>query len=107
MTPAETPVEQWLTDLRGRGEAAGPGLFIEFAPRLIDLARQRLDRRLQGKVDPDDVAQSVVRTVCLRLQKGEFCLEGWDSLWGLMVRITLRKCAHLRRYFLAQRRDVS
>jgi RNA polymerase sigma factor (sigma-70 family) len=106
MIPVETPFEQFLADLRQRDEATAGRLFAKFAPRLIELARRRLDRRLKSKVDPDDVVQSVLRTVCLRLQKGEFSLEGWDSLWGLMVRVTLRKCARWREYFRAGQRDV-
>jgi RNA polymerase sigma factor (sigma-70 family) len=106
MTSATTSFDRFLGDLREGDEAAARRLFAEFAPRLINLARVRLDRRLRSKVDPDDVALSVMRTVCLRLQQGEFCLEGWDSLWGLMVRVTLRKCARWAEYFGAQQRDV-
>jgi RNA polymerase sigma factor (sigma-70 family) len=106
MTAISIPFERFLDDLRGRDEAAAQRLFAEFAPRLIDLARRRLDRRLRSKVDPDDVALSVMRTVCLRLQRGEFRLDGWDSLWGLMVRVALRKCARWAEYFGAQQRDM-
>src|SRR5262249_42745230 len=107
MTPTRTSFEQFLNDLRGHDEAAAQRLFAEFAPRLIDLARRRLDRRLRSKVDPDDVALSVMRTVCLRLHRGEFRLDGWDGLWGLMVRVALRKCARWAEYFGAQQRDLA
>jgi RNA polymerase sigma factor (sigma-70 family) len=107
MTATEPSFDHFLSDLRGRDEAAAQRLFAEFAPRLIAVARRRLDRRLRSKVDPDDVALSVMRTVCLRLQQGQFRLEGWDSLWGLMVRVALRKCARWAEHFGAHQRDVS
>src|SRR5262249_2068606 len=33
-------------------------------------------------------------------------LENWDSLWGLLVAITLSKCARRMNYFHAAKRDV-
>jgi len=39
-------------------------LFEQFAQRLIGLARLHLDARLQHKVDPEDVVQSVYKPRC-------------------------------------------
>ena len=37
---------------------------------------------------------------------GEFELENWEGLWGLLMIITLRKCGKQVKYFRARRRDV-
>jgi RNA polymerase sigma-70 factor (ECF subfamily) len=92
--------------LRSGDADAAQEIFRRFARRLIGLARLRLDARLQQKVDPEDVVQSVFRSFFVRHAGGEFDLHGWDSLWSLLTVITLRKCGHKLEYFHAACRDV-
>ena len=42
----------------------------------------------------------------MRHAGGEYDITGWESLWSLLVVITLRKCGHRVEYFRAARRDV-
>lgn len=77
-----------------------------YGQRLIALARKRLDRRLRGKVDPEDVLQSVFRSFCRRHAEGKWNLADESALWPLLVRITLRKCNRRLEHFFAARRDV-
>jgi len=73
---------------------------------LIGLADHRLAGPVRQKVDPEDVVQSVFRTVFDRLGKGQFELTGWDSFWGLLTRITVRKCGKWIEYYQAAGRDI-
>ena len=77
-----------------------------YAQRLIALARKCLDRRLRGKVDPEDVLQSVFRSFCRRHAERKWDLADKSALWPLLVRITLRKCNRRLEHFFAARRDV-
>ncbi len=81
-------------------------VFQRFTHRLVALARARLDQRLAAKVDAEDVVQSVYKSFFWRFQEGQFELASWDSLWGLLVRITLRKCLSQQEQHFAQRRHV-
>ena len=59
------PPTESFDDVMGRlraGEqsAAATEIFHRFARRLIGLARTRLDDRVRGKVDAEDVLQSVL-----------------------------------------------
>jgi len=81
-------------------------VFERFTRRLIGLARAQLDARLQHKIEPEDVVQSAYKSFFLRYGQGALAAEGWDGLWGLLTRITLRKCADRVRYHRAQRRDI-
>jgi RNA polymerase sigma factor (sigma-70 family) len=81
-------------------------LFERFTRRLIGLARCQLDARLRHKIDPEDVVQSAYKSFFLRYGQGALAAEGWDGLWGLLTRITLRKCADRVRYHRAERRDI-
>jgi RNA polymerase sigma-70 factor (ECF subfamily) len=82
-------------------------LFERFSRRLIGLARYHLGARLQHKVDPEDVVQSVYKSFFLRYGDGALAAEGWEGLWGLLTLITLRKCADRARYHQADRRDMA
>jgi RNA polymerase sigma factor (sigma-70 family) len=87
--------------------AAARAAFERFTRRLIGLARVHLDVRLQHKIDPEDVVQSAYKSFFLRYGEGALAAEGWDGLWGLLTRITLRKCADRVRYHRAERRAAS
>src|SRR5262249_4241965 len=66
-----------------------------------------LEIQLQHKIEPEDVVQSAFKSFFLRYGEGALWAEGWDGLWGLLTRITLRKCADRVRHYRAERRDVN
>jgi RNA polymerase sigma-70 factor (ECF subfamily) len=81
--------------------------FERFTRRLIGLAKSHLDTRLQHKIEPEDVVQSAYKSFFLRYGDGALAQEGWDGLWGLLMVITLRKCAERVRYYRTQGRDLA
>src|SRR3954464_2904118 len=87
--------------LRAGAQAAAAEVFRRFASRLIGLARTHLDHRIRQKVDPEDLMQSALKSFFVRHAGGQFDLAGWDSLWSMLVVITLRKCGHKTEYFRA------
>lgn len=89
----------------GDRDAAGQ-VFNRFARRLIGLARSQLDEKLRVKVDPEDVVQSVYRSFFTRQRAGQFDLIDWESVWGILAVITVRKCSNCRAYYQTARRDV-
>src|SRR4051794_40388805 len=95
-----------MNRLRAGQEAAAGELFHRFVHRLLAVARSRLTDRLRGKVDPEDVLQSVFLSFFRRHRKGQFALTDWDGVWGILVVITLRKCGNHVEYFGTARRDV-
>jgi RNA polymerase sigma-70 factor (ECF subfamily) len=78
--------------LQAGDKVAAEAVFNRFASQLVVLARKRLNTRLRQKVDEEDVVQSVFKSFFVRHADGQFTLENWNSLWGLLIRITLRKC---------------
>lgn len=98
--------DQLMTRLRAGDDAAATEVFHRFAHRLIGLARSQLDHLIRQKVDPEDILQSVYQSFFTRHAQGHFEVDGWDSLWGLLTVITVRKCAYRRKYYRAACRDV-
>lgn len=76
------------------------------ATRLLPLARRRLGARLRARVDPEDVLQSVFRSLFTRLRDGALECGSCEQLWALLTIITLRRCANRRAHATAACRDV-
>ncbi|MBC8868633.1 MAG: sigma-70 family RNA polymerase sigma factor [Planctomycetes bacterium] len=100
-----------MTDLvqrhrHGDPEAAGE-LFAYYAQRLSRVAEQHLSRKLAGRVDGEDVVQSVFRTFFRRSARGDFKIDSSVQLWRLLVKITITKARAKGRYHTAAQRDVA
>ena len=82
-------------------------LFAHYAQRRSRLADRYLSQKLAGRVEGEDVVQSVFRTFFRRTAKGEFQIDSSAQLWQLLARITVRKARAQGRYHTAAVRDVA
>lgn len=87
-------------------EAFADAVFNRYAGRLMRVARERLGSKLQSKVSPEDVVQSVFKSFFRRRHEFDFKDDDADGLWGLLVVITLRKCAKWADVFGAEKRST-
>src|SRR5262249_45425736 len=95
-----------VAQLSAGDDAAATEVFNRFARRIIGLARQQLHATVGSKVDTEDLLQSVFRSFFNRQREGHFAIENWDSLWGILMVMTLRKCRRRIQYYRAGRRDA-
>jgi RNA polymerase sigma-70 factor (ECF subfamily) len=98
---------EFLGRLQAGDDSAARELFQRFARQLIALTRRRFDGELRHKVDPEDVVQSAYKSFFARYGAGKLDAVNWDSLWGLLTLITVRKCAERAAYYRAQCRDAA
>jgi DNA-directed RNA polymerase specialized sigma24 family protein len=94
MTPHDS-ITHWIEQIRSsdttaRDEAA-ERIWSRYSARLLDLARNHLDRRIRQREDEDDVVQNVYASFCRRMQRGEYQLDNRQDLWNLLVTMTLHK----------------
>ncbi len=94
-------VDKW----RAGDQQAAQQLFDRYAARLMALARRQIGRRIAGRVDPEDVVQSVFRTFFERVKAGQFRIEEQDDLGKLLVRITVHKTLRKVQFHQAAKRD--
>lgn len=104
--PGERPFARLVEDLRGGDPDAAREVFDRFAPRLAALAAARLPAFARPATDPEDVAQSVLRTFFRRCGEGEFTPDHWDALWSLPAVLVVRKCGHRVGHLAAAKRDA-
>ena len=97
---------EFLARLQERDDAAAQQLFGRFTYQLITLALRHIQAGLRHKVDPEDVVQSAYKSFFVRYGHGKLDVANWNSLWGLLTLITVRKCAERAAYHRAGCRDV-
>ena len=100
------PVADLLQRFQAGDQRAAEELFARYAQRLTRLAEQHLSRKLAGRMDGEDVVQSVFRTFFRRSADGEFRVDSSAQLWQLLVKITLLKARAKGRYHTADKRDA-
>jgi RNA polymerase sigma-70 factor (ECF subfamily) len=98
---------EFLTRLQNQDDAAARELFGRFAHQLIALAHRHIAAGLRHKVDPEDVVQSAFKSFFVRYGDGNLDVVNWNSLWGLLTLITVRKCAERAAYHRAECRDAA
>jgi RNA polymerase sigma-70 factor, ECF subfamily len=87
-------------------DAAVAELYRRYAKRISGLARSRLSGALLGRVDEDDVVQSVFRAVIQKVRQGIYDVPDGNTLWELLAVVTMNKVHSLRSYHSADCRDV-
>jgi DNA-directed RNA polymerase specialized sigma24 family protein len=104
MSPRENSISQWLGPLQAGNADAVQKLWECYFERLIDLARTKL-RALPHREAAEDVALSAFDSFCRGARRGRFPqLADRESLWRLLVVITARKAAHVKRDANRQKR---
>ncbi len=106
MSHDDTSFLNLLVQLENGHPSAAARVFDRFADRLVALARSRMNAPILQRVDPEDVTQSVFRSFIQRQEAGQYRLENWGGLWGLLVTMTVRKCGRRAEEFYAARRDI-
>lgn len=92
--PSESGVSvtTWLGRLRAGSTEAAEQLWVRYFDRLVVLAHQRLLSLPSEQVDSEDVALSVLKSLCLGAVAGRFAsVSDRHELWCLLVAMTHRK----------------
>jgi len=95
-------VERW----RSGDEEAAELLYGRYIERMMRIIRGQIPQSMNARIDPEDIAQSVFRTVFRRMQNGEFTFHDDDDVWKLLVTIALNKARNQKKRNLADRRTV-
>jgi DNA-directed RNA polymerase specialized sigma24 family protein len=98
-------VTTWVEQLRAGNRDAAQQLWERYFPRLVGLARKKLQGLPRRAADEEDVALSAFDSFCRGAEQGRFPQLGdRDNLWELLVLITARKAIDLRHHETRQKR---
>jgi DNA-directed RNA polymerase specialized sigma24 family protein len=91
-------VTGWIDHARQGDEQAAARLWQRYFHQLVGLARAALKGAPRRAADEEDVALSAFDSFCRGAEQGRFPdLNDRDNLWRLLVVLTRRKAAHLKR----------
>ncbi len=103
--PNDDSVTQWIVDLKRGDETAAQRLWDRYFARLAAIAGKRLQAVRRVPTDGEDVALSALNSLCTGMNAGKFLeLADRESLWKLLVAITVRKASHAIRDEFRQKR---
>jgi DNA-directed RNA polymerase specialized sigma24 family protein len=102
---SEGSVTHWIDQLKLGDPAGAERLWARYFERLVELARVQLRGAPRRAADEEDVALSAFDSFFRCMGQGRFAeLINRESLWRLLVTITLRKARDLRRHACQQKR---
>jgi RNA polymerase sigma factor (sigma-70 family) len=101
------PDDALVSAFRDGDEQAAAALFERYYARLLELIRRQAGWRLREVEGSTDVAQSVLHSFFVLLREERVNVGPADSLWPLMVTITLNKVRNRGKFWQRQRRDPS
>ncbi|MEC9091777.1 MAG: sigma-70 family RNA polymerase sigma factor [Planctomycetota bacterium] len=102
----EVNSKEWLRKLLDGDGNAVQEFWKQYGSRLSQLAGRQLSRKLQRRVEADDVVQSACRTFFRRAEAGQFQLEESESLWRLLCAIVVNKARMKARFHLQGKRGI-
>ena len=96
-----------ISKLRNGDEEAARLIWDRFFAQLITLTRSRLQTSSRAMSDEEDIVLSAMKSFCIGMRNGRFPeLSNRESLWRLLLTITLRKIADKQNYDRRGKRDV-
>jgi DNA-directed RNA polymerase specialized sigma24 family protein len=98
-------VTRWLRQLEAGDQDAARLLWQRYYRELVELARARLGPTPRRIADEEDIALSVLHSLCEGAAKGQFAaVVNRRELWQLLATITVRKVINQQRLLKKQKR---
>src|SRR5205823_10618843 len=95
-----------LRNFRHGDQDAARLLYQRYAERLRALARAKSSPDLAGRVDDDDIVQSVFGSFFRGVIHGAYDVPAGEELWNLFLVITVNKVRAKGAHYRAAKRDV-
>ena len=99
------PDQELMVAYRAGSEQAATALFERYYARLIELIRRKTGWRLKQAEGSTDVAQSALRSFFSQIRNDHVQVTDDDTLWPLLVAITLNKVRNRGKFWQRGKRD--
>ncbi|RPI88679.1 MAG: sigma-70 family RNA polymerase sigma factor [Planctomycetaceae bacterium] len=94
-----------LLRIRGGDEQAAVDLYERYAQRILGLVRNQMASHLRARHEPEDIVQSVFKSIFRGIQSGVYSAPGSGSLWSLISVVAVHKVRKTATRQAASRRD--
>jgi len=93
--------------VRDGDEDAANLLYQRYARRVLGLVEAKLGARLRTTTEPEDVVQSVFKSMFRGVQSGNYDAPPGATMWNLLAVIAVNKLHRRGSHQTAQRRDIN
>jgi DNA-directed RNA polymerase specialized sigma24 family protein len=101
----DNSVSQWIQELKEGNQEVAQELWERYYPRLVALARRKLEQAPRRVADEEDAVVSAFDSFCRGAEAGRFpLLHDRNDLWSLLAVITARKAMNQAKYHRRQKR---
>ena len=101
------PQDDWFARLADGDPEIVTDFWQRYGNPMRRVAEKQIADRLRTRVDADDIVQSACRTFFRRIGEGQFDIADSESLWRLLLTITLNKARMQARFHTRDRRSIS
>ncbi|MCC6510867.1 MAG: sigma-70 family RNA polymerase sigma factor [Pirellulaceae bacterium] len=91
--------------VRDGDEAAAVELYQRYAARVFGLVRTQMAEHLRAQTEPEDIVQSIFKSVFRGMNAGNYTAPPGGTLWHLMAVIAVNKVRRNARQRMAGKRD--
>jgi RNA polymerase sigma-70 factor (ECF subfamily) len=92
---------------KGEDDGFASHVFATYSQQLLQLANDHLNSDLLGKISPEDIVQSALKSFFCRAKLLGISESSQGMIWGLLSIITVRKCKKWENFFHCSKRDVA
>jgi RNA polymerase sigma-70 factor, ECF subfamily len=95
-----------IVRLRSGDESAASEVYDRYANRVFGLVHQQMADRLRAQIQPEDIVQSVFKSVFRGINSGNYDAPAGGTIWQLMAIVAVHKVRRNARRRTALRRDA-
>lgn len=92
--------------VRSGDEDGARRLYDRYYGALVRQAAERIGKRLQVRVDPEDLAQSCLKSFVGRAAGGQFEFDHWADVWATLIGIIANKSNNAARFHGRAKRSI-
>jgi RNA polymerase sigma-70 factor (ECF subfamily) len=95
-----------IAKIREGDDIAAEGLYRKYSDRIMGLVQSQMGELLRSVTEPEDIVQSVFKSVFRGVLSGAYEAPEGQTIWQLLAVISVNKVRRKARSQLAERRDV-
>ncbi len=106
LVTAEPSDQSLIAKIREGDDIAAEGLYRKYSDRIMGLVQSQMGELLRSVTEPEDIVQSVFKSVFRGVLSGAYEAPEGQTIWQLLAVISVNKVRRKARSQLAERRDV-
>jgi RNA polymerase sigma-70 factor, ECF subfamily len=95
-----------IAKIREGDDGAADGLYQKYSHRIMGLVQSQMGELLRSVTEPEDIVQSVFKSVFRGVMSGAYDAPEGQTMWQLLAVISVNKVRRKARLQLAERRDA-